>query len=83
MNVHHAHTRQVGCGGHRACNRIGNIVKLQVEENISAETRQFSNGLRALGCEELLANLEKPSYSAELSRQSASRPQAVNIQGND
>jgi hypothetical protein len=39
--------------------------------------------LRALGCEELLANLEKSSCAAELPRQSASRPQAVNIQGND
>jgi hypothetical protein len=83
MNVQHAHTRKVGCGGHRACNRIRNVVKLQVEENISAQTRQLSNSLRALGCEELLADFEKPSYAAKLPRQGVGRPQAVNIQGND
>jgi hypothetical protein len=39
MNVQHAHTWKFGCSGHRACNRIGNVVKLQIEENISAQTR--------------------------------------------
>jgi hypothetical protein len=39
--------------------------------------------LRAFGCEELLANFEKPNYAAKLPRQGAGRRQAVNIQGND
>jgi hypothetical protein len=83
MNVHHAHARKV-CGScYRACDRIRNVVILQIEENIGAKTRQLSNSLRALGGEELFANLEKVGDAAELARQSASQPQAVNIQGND
>jgi hypothetical protein len=83
MNVHHAHTGKVGGSRYRARNRIRNVVKLQVEENIGAKTRQLSNSLRALGSEELFANLEKAGDATELTRQSASQPQAVNIQGND
>ena len=83
MNVHHAHTGKVGGSRYRACNSIRNVVILQVEEDIGTKTRQLSNSLRALGGEELFANLEKAGDSAELARQSASQPQAVNIQGND
>jgi hypothetical protein len=41
------------------------------------------NGLRALGSEELLPNLKKAGHAKEPPHQSASQPQAVNIQGND
>jgi hypothetical protein len=58
-------------------------VKFKVEKNIGAKTRQVPNSLRALGSEELFANLEKAGDAAEPPRQSASQPQAVNIQGND
>jgi hypothetical protein len=83
MNIHHAYAGKVGGSRHRACNRIRDVVKLQVEENIGAKTRELSNSLRALGGEELFANFEKAGDAAELAHQSASQPQAVNIQGND
>jgi hypothetical protein len=83
MDVHHAHTGKFCGSRHCAGNRIRNVVILQVEENIGTKTRQLSNSLRALGGKELFANLEKADHAAELPRQSASQPQAVNIQGND
>jgi hypothetical protein len=83
VQCEHADPRQAGCGCHRASHGIGDIVKLEIEEDIGAKARKLFNGLRAFGCEELFADLEKASYASKLPRQGAGRPQAVHIEGND
>jgi hypothetical protein len=79
----HADVGKPGCGRDSTCDGVWDVVELQIEEDIGAETREPLYGLRALGCEELFADLKKASYAAKSPRQGASPPQAVHIEGND
>ena len=58
-------------------------MEFQVEEDIKTKARELLNGARAFGGKELAANFEHPCCASELARQSDSRPEAVNIQGDD
>ena len=51
MQSHHADPGEAGCGGDGSCDRIRDIVKLQVEEDVESEARKPLNRLRAFGCE--------------------------------
>ena len=57
MNVHHPHT-EPRCGCARASDRVGNVVELEVEEDVEATPDQCSNELGARDGEELAADLE-------------------------
>jgi hypothetical protein len=83
MDVDQAHLGEVRSGGHGAGHRVGNIVKLEIEEDFEAQARDFFDRSRAFRCEELQANLEQARRTAKATRQGAGRPQAVKVQGYD
>jgi hypothetical protein len=83
MDVHHPHLRQFGCRSHCACDSIGDVVKLEIKENLKAQTREPLDSPRAFRREELETHLEKACRTPKGPRQGAGRPQAVDIQGYD
>jgi hypothetical protein len=58
-------------------------VELQVEKDPEAEARELVDCLRTLRCKELAADLEQTCRAPKPACQSAGRPQAVDIQGDD
>ena len=58
-------------------------MELEVEEDSETQLRQLFDGLGAFGGEELASYFENACCPSELPRQDASRPGAVNIQGDD
>jgi hypothetical protein len=80
------HQADVGQGrscGDAACDRVWDIVKLQVQEYPEAQVRELLDGSRTLGGKELAADFAEAGCAAESPRQCAGRPDAANIQGND
>ena len=83
MDVDQADLGEVRSGGNSASHGIGDVVKLEIEEDFEAQARDFLDRSRAFRCEELQAYLEKARRTAKATRQGAGRPQAVNVQGYD
>ena len=83
MDVYHPHLWQVRRRGDCSCDRIGDIVELEVEECFKAQVREPFNRPRAFRREELKPDLEQACRTPKAPRQGAGRPQAVDVQGYD
>jgi hypothetical protein len=83
MDVHHPHLWQFRRRGDCACDSIGDVVKLEVEEYFKAQAREPLDRPWAFSREELEPNLEQACRTPKAPRQGAGRPQAVDIQGYD
>ncbi|MNH19223.1 hypothetical protein D3C79_789500 [compost metagenome] len=57
MDVHHPYP-QLGTGGYRLGNRVGNVVKLQIQKHVKALGHQLAHELGAKQGKHLLAHLE-------------------------
>ena len=62
MQGEHPNLRQTGRGRHGSSHRVGDIVEFEIEEDPKAKARELLNDSRALGCEELAADLESPPH---------------------
>jgi hypothetical protein len=58
MEGKHPNLRQTGSGRHGVSHRVRYVVEFEIEEDPKAKARELLNGSRALGCEELAADLE-------------------------
>jgi hypothetical protein len=83
MQSHHVNARQFSSRSDRSGHRVGDVVKFQVEEDSEAHIRELFDGSRSLGGKELTTDFEKAGCPAQLARQGAGRPDAIDIQGND
>jgi len=77
------HLRKLGSGRYGLGHCSRDIVKLQIEKDAGSQASELFDRSGAFGGEELAANLEKASCATQLARQSAGRPHAVNIEGDD
>jgi hypothetical protein len=83
MERQQADAGKLRCSSHRSRHRVGDVEQFQIQEDLKTEARELSNSARAFGGEELAPDLDQAGNPAKLTRQGASRPQAVNIQGYD
>ena len=83
MDVDHPHFGQLRGRGDRAGNRVRNVVELEIEKYLEAQTRELFNRPRAFSRKELQPNLKQACRTAKPPRQGAGRPQAVDVQGYD
>jgi len=74
MDVNHPYLRQFRRCGDRACNCVGNVVELEIEEYFETQTREPLNRPRAFSREELEPNLEEACRTTKPPRQGAGRP---------
>lgn len=72
--VDHPHPRELRRCGDCSCYGIGYVVKLEIEEDLEAQTREPFNRPRAFRREELEPNLEEACRTAKPPRQGAGRP---------
>jgi len=83
MDREQAHARQVASGGDRSGYSVGDVVKLQVQEDPETHPGQSLDRPRAGRRKELAADLEEACDAVELPCQGTGRPQTVKIQGDD
>ena len=74
MYVDHPHLRQLRRRGDRSGDCVGDVVELQIEEDIEAQSRELFNRSRTFGCEELKSYFEEACCTAKPPRQGAGRP---------
>ena len=69
--------------GNGARHGVGDVVKLQVQEDLVTETREPVNDSRAFGCIKLVANLAQADAVPEPARYCKCRAKPVVIEGDD
>jgi hypothetical protein len=74
VDVNHPHLRQSRRRRDRSCDRVGDVVELQIEEYLKAEAREPFNRPRAFRREELEPNFKEARRAAKAPRQGAGRP---------
>ncbi len=74
MHVDHPHLRELRRCGDRAGYGIGDVVELEIEEDLEAQTRELFNRPRAFSREELEPNFEEACCTAKPPRQGAGLP---------
>lgn len=83
MQGEHANPGKIGGGGDCACDRVGNIVEFQIEEDAGSESGEPFDRSPAFSRKQLTAYFKKACHAPEPARQKEGRPQAIYIQGDD
>ena len=82
MDVKHLDA-QSGCLDGRFGDRVGNVVKFQVEKNLAAEMLNQTHRLRPGMGKELLADLEHADFAGKQADQFFRLFEIVDVEGND
>ena len=82
VEVHDVHVQR-GQGGHGLFHGVGNVVELQVEEDLMTASADIPHYLRPLGVEKLHADLDKGLFAGKAIQKSQRLFLAVEIQCDD
>ena len=82
MEVHHIHVQR-GQDGHGLFDGVGDVVQLEIEEDLVASGLDLADDGRALGVEQLHADLHERLFAGETVEKRERFLLAVKVQGDD